>query len=394
MDSNVPAADDGHNSGIGQPHSRREGEPITNAEAAAAQASTPAHPLGRPGRLFDRRSPFLVGLTGAAGVAVTYALIQAILAAGQALTLIVVAFFLAVGLEPAVSWLVRRRLPRWAAVTVVLLLAVGLFAGFLAVVVPPLVSQGTAFAHKAPEYLHHLGQRYPIINTVDSRFHLQDQVRHSLGAESPRLAGGVLDIGRAIFGAVTATAIAFVLTAYFMSDFRRVRSTIYRLFPRERRPRAILIGDEIFAKVGAYILGNLVISLITGVLTLIWLLIFGVPYALVLAVLVAVLDLIPIVGSTAAGVIVAGVSLTVSVPVMISTLAFFIALRLVEDYLLVPRIIGRAVRVPALVTVISVLLGGALLGVVGALLAIPVAAALLLVVRETVFPSLDQTHTE
>ncbi|MBY8862227.1 AI-2E family transporter [Nocardia sp. CA2R105] len=394
MNSSVPAADDGHDSAIGQPHSRGGGEPITAAEAAAARASTPAHPLGRPGRLFDRRSPFLVGMTGAAGVAVTYALIQAILAAGQALTLIVVAFFLAVGLEPAVSLLVRRRLPRWAAVTVVLLLAIGLFAGFLAVVVPPLVSQGAAFAHKAPDYLHHLGQRYPIINTVDSRFHLQDQVRHSLSTGTSRLAGGVLDIGRAIFGAVTATAIVFVLTAYFMVDFTRVRSTIYRLFPSERRPRAILIGDEIFAKVGAYILGNLVISLITGVLTLIWLLIFGVPYALVLAVLVAVLDLIPIVGSTAAGVIVAVVSLTVSVPVMIATGAFFIGLRLVEDYLLVPRIIGRAVRVPALVTVISVLLGGALLGVIGALLAIPVAAAVLLVVRETVFPSLDETPVD
>lgn len=390
MTEEFDAADGGHDSAVGQPHSTNEGEPIVEAEAAAERASTPAHPLGQPGRLFDRRSPFIVGLTGAAGVAVTYALIQAVLTAGQALMLIAVALFLAIGLEPAVSWLVRHRLPRWAAVTLVLLLVLGLIAGFLAAVISPLASQAGAFAHNAPGYMQHLAQRYPVVGGLDARFHLQDQVRHALGSESSRLAGGVLDLGRAVFGAVTATVIVFVLTAYFLADFPRVRSSAYRLFPRERRPRAILIGDEIFAKVGAYILGNLLISVITGVATVIWLLIFDVPYALVLAVLVAVLDLIPIVGSTIAGVIVALVSLTVSFPVMIATVGFFIALRLIEDYLLVPRIIGRTVRVPALVTVVSVLLGGALLGVVGALLAIPVAAALLLVVRETVLPSLDR----
>jgi predicted PurR-regulated permease PerM len=175
-----------------------------------------------------------------------------------------------------------------------------------------------------------------------------------------------------------------------MANFTQVRASVYRLFPRSRRARAILIGDEIFAKVGGYILGNLVISLITAVLTGVWLLIFDVPYPLLLAVLVALLDLIPVVGSTLAGVIVALVALTVSLPVAVATVVFFIALRLVEDYVLVPRIIGRAVHVPALVTVVAVLLGGALLGIIGALLAIPVAAAVLLIMRETVLPSLDE----
>lgn len=116
--------------------------------------------------------------------------------------------------------------------------------------------------------------------------------------------------------------------------------------------------------------------------------VFDVPYPLLLAVLVAVLDLIPIVGSTLAGIIVALVALTVSVPVSLATVVFFIALRLVEDYLLVPRIIGRTVEVPPLVTVVAVLLGGALL--VGAILAIPIAAAILLLARETLFPQLDR----
>lgn len=387
---NVQAASHGHNENVAQPHSADEGEPIIAAEAAAARASTEDHPLGRPGRRFDRSSPFMIGLMGAFGVAVAYGAIQAVLAATQVLVLVVIALFLAIGMEPVVSRLVRPWFPRWAAVTLVFLVGLGLFAAFLAAAIPPLVHQGGALAHNAPDYLQHLRQRYPVIDNLDERFHLQDKLQKTLDSNSSTLTDGVLGAGRLAFSIISGTVIVAVLTGYFMANFAQVRASIYRLFPRSRRPRAILIGDEIFVKVGGYILGNLIISLITAVLTFIWLLFFDVPYPLLLAVLVAVLDLIPVVGSTVAGVIVALVALTVSVPVTIATVVFFIALRLIEDYVLVPRIIGRSVEVPALVTVVAVLLGGALLGIVGALLAIPVAAALLLIMRETAFPSLDQ----
>jgi predicted PurR-regulated permease PerM len=178
---------------------------------------------------------------------------------------------------------------------------------------------------------------------------------------------------------------------YFLIDMPRVRTSLYRLVPHTRRPRAILIGDEVFAKVGAYVLGNVLISVITGSATFIWLSVFGVPYPLLLGIFVALLDLVPVVGSTIAGVVVAVVALTVSLPVCIATIAFFVVFRVIEDYLLVPRIIGRAVKVPAMLTVVAVLLGGALLGIVGALVAIPVAAALQLLVNEVLYPRLDET---
>jgi predicted PurR-regulated permease PerM len=383
-------AEQGHNDQVAQPHTTDEGGPIISAEAAAARASTTRNPLGRPGRRFDPRSPFMVGMAGAAGVAVTYGAIQAVIAVSQVLVLITVALFLAIGLEPVVSWLVRPWFPRWAAVTAVFVAAIGLLAGFLAAAIPPLVTQGSALVHNAPDYVEHLAQRYPLIDTLNTRFHLQDRAQQGLGSDPSKLAGGVLGAGRLVFSIVSGTVIVAVLTGYFMANFAQVRASIYRLFPRSRRPRAILIGDEIFVKVGGYILGNLVISVITAVLTFIWLLIFDVPYPLLLAVLVAVLDLIPVVGSTLAGIIVALVALTVSLPVTVATIIFFIVLRLFEDYVLVPRIIGATVRVPAIVTVVSVLLGGALLGIVGALLAIPVAAAVLLIISETVLPSLDE----
>ena len=145
-----------------------------------------------------------------------------------------------------------------------------------------------------------------------------------------------------------------------------------------------------FAKVGAYVLGNVLILVVAGTATFIWLTAFGVPYPLLLGIFVALLDLVPVVGSTIAGVAVAAVALTVSLPVCLATIVFFVVFRLVEDYLLVPRIIGRAVKVPAMVTVLAVLVGGTLLGIVGALVAIPVAAALQLLAQEMLYPRLDE----
>lgn len=193
-----------------------------------------------------------------------------------------------------------------------------------------------------------------------------------------------------MFGAVADTLVVVVLTVYFLADLPRIRALGYRFVPHARRPRAILIGDDILAKIGGYVLGNLAISAIAGVLTFLWLIIFGVPYAFLLAVLVALLDLVPVVGSTIAGIVVAAVALTVSLPVCVATIAFFVVYRLGEDYFLVPRLIGTAVQVPALVTVVAVLIGAALLGIVGALVAIPAAAALVLIAREVWFPRLDQ----
>ena len=149
------------------------------------------------------------------------------------------------------------------------------------------------------------------------------------------------------------------------------------------------MGDEVLAKVGAYALGNVATSVIAGAATFVWCTIFDVPYALLLGVFVAILDLVPY-GSTVAGVVVALVALTVSLPVSIATIAFCLVFRWFEDYLLVPKVIGRAVKVPGGVTVVAVLIGAALQGFVGALVAIPVAAALQLLTQELLFPALDE----
>ncbi len=383
-----PAAE-GHHPLVGQPHSDDEEGTVAEAEAEAAEISTPEQPLGGIGKRLDRRSPFFIGMAAAAGVAVTYGLIQLLAGAEQILVLVGLALFLAIGAEPAVSWLVTHRFPRWLAVTTVFVVAFGAVGGFLAAAIPVIVEQATALVKQAPEYLREAQDHNTFLGRLNERFHLQQAIESSFSSGGG-LTSGVLGAGKAVFNVVTDALIVIVLTIYFVADLPRIRATMYRLIPHSRRPRAILIGDDIFSKVGGYVLGNLAVSVIAGALTLVWLLIFGVPYAALLAIAVAVLDLIPVIGSVVGGVLVSLVALTVSLPVCLATVGFFVVYRLVEDYLLVPKIIGNVLKVPALVTVVAVLLGGALLGIIGALVAIPVAAAILLLVEEVLYPRLDQ----
>jgi predicted PurR-regulated permease PerM len=378
----------GHHALVAQPHTETEG-PVAAAEAVAAQMSTPKHALGRPGRPINRRSPFFIGMSATAGVAVMVGVIEMIITVRDMLVLIGLALFLAIGLEPAVSMMARHKIPRWAAVTTALVTTLAVVVGFLAAAIPPLARQTTQFITQAPTMLPEALHHNRPLSQLNERLQLESRLHQLLNGDASSLVNGVLGAGQVVFTAFSSVLIVVVLTVYFVADLPRIRATLYRLVPHSRRPRAILLGDEIFAKVGGYVLGNLLISLIATVLTFAFLAIVGVPYSLLLSIFVGVLDMVPVIGSTVAGVAVCLVALTVSLPICLATAGFFLIYRLAEDYVLVPRIIGRVVKVPALVTVVAVLVGGALLGVVGALVAIPAAAAVLLLAREVVFPRLD-----
>ena len=380
----------GHNDLVGQPHESAEEGPVAEAEAVAAQISTDEKPMGTLGRRFNRKSPFFIGMAASAGVAVTYGAVQLLALAGNVLILIGLALFLAIGMEPAVSFLVKHRWPRALGVAVILLLIVGIIGGFIAAAIPALITQGQQLVNNAPHYLQRAQDHSSFIGKLNDRLHLSQKLQSMISSPGSIDFNGVLSAGAAVFSAITDTFIVLILTAYFLADMPRIRALAYRMVPHTRRPRAILMGDDILAKVGAYVLGNLLISLIAGGLTFGWLMIFSIPYAALLSIMVALFDLVPVVGSSIAGIIVAAAALTVSLPLCVATIAFFIIYRSAEDYFLVPRIIGRAVKVPALVTVVAVLIGGALLGVIGALVAIPAAAALLLITREILFPRMDE----
>jgi predicted PurR-regulated permease PerM len=386
----VADAERGHHSSVAQPHLGAEG-PIAVAEADAAHSSTTQQPLGPLGSPVDRRSPFLIGLSAALGVAVVVVLALLVTVAADVLVLIGVALFVALGLEPAVSWLARRGLRRGVAVALVCVGLVVVVGGFMTLAVPPLIEQAASFLGQTPRYLQLLQDRSSTIGQLEARFGLQQHLQQALAGNSSTLINGVLGAGLAVLGGLGDTVVVVVLTVYFLAALPGMRRAAYRLAPASRRPRAVMIGDAICVRFGGYVLGNVVMSVIAGAATFVWLLIFGVPYALSLAVLVALLDLIPVVGAVIGGVLTTLVALAVSWPVALATAGFFVAYKLVEDYLLMPKIMGRTVDVPAVLTVVAVLIGGALLGVIGAVVAIPVAAAVLLVVQEIVFPRLDRT---
>ncbi len=345
---------------------------------------------GRIGRPFDRRSSFWVGMATTFGVATAAISLWVVYASRQILLLLILSLFIAAGLEPLVDWLCRRGLPRGVAVFIVVAVALAAFAGILDLVIPVIVKQVTQLINALPSYAKQLSDRSTFLGRLNSRYHIESSLRNYLNGGGS-VATGVLGVGKAVLSALASTVIVVVVSIYLLVDMPRFKRTLFSLSPRSRRARVVLIGEEIFDKVGGYVLGNVFISVITGIGTWAWCMALGIPYPLLLAVLVAIFDLIPLVGSTIAGAIVAAVGLTVSITVAAATIGFYVAYRLVEDYLISPRIMRRTVAVPGLVTVIATLIGGTLLGIIGALIAIPVAAGVSLLVAQLATPRLERS---
>jgi len=330
-------------------------------------------------------------MTGAAGVVVTIGVAEILLRARSVILLIIVALFIAAGLDPVVRWLTRKGLPRWAAVVTVLLAVVVIIGGFIASAVPPLAAQVSALVNDLPRYMHELQSHNSTLGKLNARYHVEQRVTSLLSSKGTTLIGGVLGAGELVISAFSSSLLVLVLTVYFLASMDQTKLFFYRLMPQSRRQRGMLLGEEIFTKVGGYVLGDVLTSLIAGAGTFFWMLAWNIPYPLLLGLLVALLDLIPVIGSWIGGFVVTLVALTVSLVVAIATLAFYIVYKLAEDYFIVPRVMGRTVQVPALVSLIAVVVGGVLLGIVGALIAIPVAAAISLLLREIAFRRLDRS---
>jgi predicted PurR-regulated permease PerM len=345
---------------------------------------------GRVGPRFDRRAPFYMGMAGAAGVAVVFALGAVVVDIGQVLLLIALAIIIAVGLEPAVNWIMRTGAPRWLAVSGVLAIALAVFGGFLALAIPVLVTEATRLANEVPHYLHSLNNHNTFLGKLNSRYHVVRAIQRFISkGGSSQIAGGVLGVGKVVLDLVGSVVVVMILAIYLLADLPRVKRGLYRLAPKSRRARMVLLTDEILVRIGGYVLGNLLTSFIAGVGTWAWCLVLSIPYALLLGFMVALLDLIPVVGSTVGGIIVSLVALTNGLPTAIATAAFYVVYRFLEDYLLTPKIMARTVQVPGLLTVIATLIGGTLFGIIGALIAIPVAAAFKLLLEETTLRHLE-----
>lgn len=350
------------------------------------------NPFGRPGRPLSRRSPFYLGLMGGLGLATAYALVHMLSSIRAVIVIVVVSLFLAIGLNPAVEFLMQRGASRRSAVSVVFLAVIAFFIGFGAAIVPPVVTQTSNFAENYTDYIER-AEHNDTVNKLDSKLHFIEPLKAQVkdGKFVNNAFGGVLGATKTALSATFTTLTILILTLYFISSLPTFKRAAYQLVPRSRRARFGLLADEILLRIGGYVGGALGIALIAGLSTFILLEILGVPYALALAMVVTVTDLIPLIGATIGAVVVTVVALLTSTTDGLICLAFYVAYQQVENFVIYPRVMRRSVSVPPVVTVIAALVGGTLLGVVGALLAIPTAAAILLIFEEVVVPRQDTT---
>ncbi len=363
---------------------------VTTAEMQRVGV-TDKTPFGRPGRPMDRRSPFYIGFVGAVGALLAVMLSHIITQVASVLILVLIAAFLAVGLDPMVRSLVKRGLRRGVAVLIVALCAVLLLGVFVAAVVPTVVTQTQTFANKVPEVLDNLQTSNSPIALQLRKNHLLEKAKayatpEKLSALGLQAVGGAFGFGKVLLGFVFTLLTVVILTLYFLANLPGIKRTAYRLMPASRRPRAQLLTEDILSRIGGYVLGNLITSLVITVFSAIAFSVIGVPYPLPLALLMGFTDLIPLVGATVGTVVAVLIALLHGVPEAVITLVVLLAYQQFENYYLVPRVMKRAVDVPAAATVIAALFGAALLGMIGALIAVPAAAAIQLISREVFLP--------
>ncbi len=350
---------------------------------------------GLPGKPLNRNGPFYIGFVGAIGVLLAYNLLGLAAQLSQIFTLMAVAAFIAIGLDPLVRFLQRRGLGRGWSVAVVFLALLLIVAGFLAAILPGLVRQSTELASDLPgqveslrrtEWLSRLDEKYGVITNASN----QIKAKLSDSGSIVSLFGGLLGAGKAVISGFFSVLTVLVLTLYFLASLRGITEAGYRMVPSSRRERVRLLGDEIIRRIGGYVAGQAAVASINGFLTFILATVLGLPYSLLLAVVVGILGLIPLVGATIGAVVVVIVGLFQSVQTAIIIAAYYVIYQQIENYVISPRVMSRTVAVPGAVAVIAALAGAALLGVLGALLAIPVAAAILLLVQEVLIPRQDR----
>jgi predicted PurR-regulated permease PerM len=334
-----------------------------------------------------RQHPIHFGFMASVGVGLALLAYFMIMNVGQLLLWIGAALFIALGLDPIVRWLNERGMPRPAGITLSLLALVGLVVGFFATLIPTIVDQTSQIVDRGPAYAETF-LNSELFRTIDSQFQVRDRMSEEIDnffADGEAVGGifdGVLGVGTVILNGLFGTLIVLVLTLYFLASLPSMKKWAYRLAPRSRRARVQSLSEEITRSVGMYVIGQACVALLNGAFAFIVMTMVGVPFSVLLAFIVVLLAFIPLVGALIAAGFVSLVALTVGWQTALLFAIPYIAYLQFEAYFISPRIMQRAVAVPGAVAVIAVIAGGSLLGVLGALIAIPTAAAVMLLLKE------------
>ena len=344
--------------------------------------------------------PFRVGLVGTLGVLLALVIGTAIGQLATILTYVLTAVFLALGLDPIIRVLQQRlRLPKAAALAVVVLGILGVLALLLFLVIPVIVDQTSSLVQQITKALDGVTWQEFLTDTqanLGDAVNVKDVVDQTTTYLQKNVGGitsGVLAVGLGVLSGVAGTVVVIILTLYFAASLDQFKGALYRLVPMSQRDRFASIAEQIFQSVGRYVTGQVGLALVNGVLSFIFLLIVHAQLPAVFAFIAFLGSLIPLVGTVSAAVLIVlgqlllnPVPPTAGLPLWLIVAIYYLVYMQVEAYVLSPNIMRRAVKVPGVVVVLAALVGGTLLGVLGALIAIPVAAAILLVIEQVVVP--------
>lgn len=379
----------------------RRRRPIMKAEPATAAAPEQQRTADETPRAaaaaLARVNPFVFGLLGALGVLVALTLGGIVTQLATVLVYIGFAIFLALGLDPIVSLLERRfSLPRPGAVAIVVAAVLLLFAGVILAIVPILVTQITNLIDNGPQMVEDIRNSDWYQNlTAQLGTTFEDAAASSLDfVQDPgnmvNIGGGVLAVGSGIAGGFTGVTIVLILTLYFMASLRSMKKVAARFVPAYQRDTFSSLVEDVSGAVGRYVIGQVSLALVNGVLSLIVLSIIGAPVPALLALIAFIGSMIPLVGTLSASIINSLICLFVSPLTALIAFLYYLVYMQVEAYVLSPRIMSKAVAVPGSLVVIAAVAGGALGGIAGALVAIPVAASIIIIVQKVLFPAQDR----
>ncbi|MFB2555519.1 AI-2E family transporter [Herbiconiux liangxiaofengii] len=365
-------------------------------EAAALQPGSDLAVAGDNSVPAVRVNAFRIGLVGGLGVLLSLVIGSAVSQLSTVLIYIGVALFLALGLDPLVSWL-ERRMPRPLAIVIVFAAVILLFAGLLFAVIPLIVDQAGNLIRQSPQLVTdftnsdfvkqvqtQLGDFIDINQAVQSATDFVQDPNNLLA-----LGGGLLAVGSGIASGATGSVIVLILTLYFIASLRSMKKVTYRFVPANKRASFASLTEDVTGAVGRYVVGQIGLAAINGILSLIFLSIIGAPLPVLFAFVAFLASLIPLVGTLSGSLIIVLVCLFASPITALVALIYYVIYMQVEAYFLSPRIMNRAVSVPGSIVVIAAVAGGTLGSVLGALVAIPVAASAIIIVQKVVFPKQD-----
>ncbi|MGW9630054.1 AI-2E family transporter [Agromyces sp. NPDC055520] len=336
--------------------------------------------------------PFRWGFIVTLGVLLALLLAIMVVNLQSVLLSVFIAAFVALGLDPLIRWFQRRGLPRGTAIVIVIVLFVAVVVGIIWVVVPPVIGQAVSFAKALPGEIRQLQDSgwFDQVNEATNGV-FQTAVAWVGGVLADpdtwtAIGGGALQFGAALLDGISTSVFVVVLSIYFIATLDTTKRACYTLVAASHRTEVEGYAERIMLSVGKYLSGMVVLAFANAVFSTILLILVGVPYALFIGVMAFFITLIPLIGTVITTAVMTVIALFVSpVAGLIVLIAMLIYMQ-IEAYILTPKVMGKAVQVPGTIVLISALAGGTLMGLLGALVAIPISAGILLIIREVVIP--------